>query len=229
MTKFLLLWIESPLQSWGVDSKFKRRETLNFPTKSGILGMLFSAMGKVGEQRELLKRFSTLKHTTISYNNAVQKEELQMIGAGYDDTDDFESMFIPRNKTGKISNGANKRGGIIKTKRFYLQDATFSVILEIDEENVSGAVEGLQNPTFPLFFGRKCCQPSDLIFRGVFNNEEDAILESDKIANDKIANGKKLKKYFTVKDGNEMAITDVPVSFGEKKEYSTRTIDKILE
>ena len=34
----LLLWLEAPLQSWGVDSRFGRRDTLPFPSRSGVLG-----------------------------------------------------------------------------------------------------------------------------------------------------------------------------------------------
>ena len=50
----LLLWLEAPLQSWGADSRYGRRDTLPFPTRSGILGLLCCAMGRGGEQREWL-------------------------------------------------------------------------------------------------------------------------------------------------------------------------------
>lgn len=43
--KFLLLWLEAPLQSWGHDSKFGQRYSLDFPTKSGVLGIFCSARG----------------------------------------------------------------------------------------------------------------------------------------------------------------------------------------
>lgn len=55
---YVLLWLEAPLQSWGANSKFNRRTTVSFPTKSGVLGLVLSAMGKGGEQRELLELFS---------------------------------------------------------------------------------------------------------------------------------------------------------------------------
>lgn len=42
------MWLEGPLQSWGVNSKYGRRDTLQFPTKSGILGIILCAMGKGG-------------------------------------------------------------------------------------------------------------------------------------------------------------------------------------
>ena len=49
--KTLLLWLEAPLQSWGAGSRYGRRDTLPFPTRSGILGLLCCAMGRGGEQR----------------------------------------------------------------------------------------------------------------------------------------------------------------------------------
>ena len=64
-TKYLLLWLEAPLQSWGADSKFNRRDTVKFPTKSGITGLLLSALGASGEQTELLSKLARLKLTVI--------------------------------------------------------------------------------------------------------------------------------------------------------------------
>ena len=45
---YLLLWLEAPLQAWGHDSKFGRRDSLDFPTKSGVLGLLCCARGARG-------------------------------------------------------------------------------------------------------------------------------------------------------------------------------------
>ncbi|HBZ0090419.1 TPA: type I-E CRISPR-associated protein Cas5/CasD, partial [Klebsiella pneumoniae] len=47
-TQYMLLWLEGPLQSWGGDSKFGVRDTLNFPTRSGILGLICCARGAAG-------------------------------------------------------------------------------------------------------------------------------------------------------------------------------------
>lgn len=41
----LLLRLAGPIQSWGVESKFEIRRTINFPTKSGVIGMLAAAFG----------------------------------------------------------------------------------------------------------------------------------------------------------------------------------------
>ena len=96
---YLLLWLEAPLQSWGYDSKFGRRDTLNFPTKSGVLGLVCCALGAGGEQRELLERLVQLDHTVLSFVRTKTKldqeqvkcksepllRDFHMVGSGYDD------------------------------------------------------------------------------------------------------------------------------------------------
>ncbi|WP_223273999.1 CRISPR-associated protein Cas5, partial [Nocardia cerradoensis] len=37
--------LAAPLQSWGVASRFARRETQQYPSKSGILGLIAAARG----------------------------------------------------------------------------------------------------------------------------------------------------------------------------------------
>lgn len=46
----LLLKLAGPLQAWGVESKFDERRTLNFPTKSGVIGMVAAALGRSREE-----------------------------------------------------------------------------------------------------------------------------------------------------------------------------------
>lgn len=55
----LLLRLAAPLQSWGVESKFDTRRTLGYPTKSGVIGLVASAMGR--ERTESLDDLNELK------------------------------------------------------------------------------------------------------------------------------------------------------------------------
>lgn len=55
----LLLRLAAPLQSWGVESKFDTRRTLGYPTKSGVIGLVASAMGR--ERTEPLDDLNELK------------------------------------------------------------------------------------------------------------------------------------------------------------------------
>jgi CRISPR system Cascade subunit CasD len=236
-TRYLLLWLEGPLQSWGADSKFGRRDTLWFPTKSGLLGMLCAAMGASGEQRELLEEMADLDQTVISYvrltmqksGKTVQHDsepllqDFHMVGSGYDDTDPWQSMLIPKTMEGKKAVG----GGQKMTYRYYLQDAKFAVILKVPDSKAKIFADALQNPVFDIYLGRKNCVPTDFVFRGIFDNEKDAIAAAGNIAA-----GKNLAEDFWVVSGEDsrgesFTINDVPVQFGPVKKYRDRRVTRI--
>jgi len=238
MTRHLLLWLQAPLQSWGHDSKFGRRDTLNFPTRSGILGLVCCALGAGGKQRELLSEFAPLKQWVISFvrsrKNAKEETvkrnhepllcDFHMIGSGYDDKDPWETLLIPKTSEGKKAVG----GGTKITYRYYLQDAFFAVILEVPSEKAEIFAEKLQYPVWDLCLGRRSCIPTDLVYRGTFDSEVTAELEAVKIATEK-----HLLADFRVVDGAHeegdevLTLTDVPVQFGERKVYRDRRVTVI--
>ena len=41
----VFLWLEGPLQAWGVTSRFAVRDTGDVPSKSGVLGLVCAALG----------------------------------------------------------------------------------------------------------------------------------------------------------------------------------------
>ena len=112
---YLLLWLEAPLQSWGYDSKFGRRDSLDFPTKSGVLGLLCCARGAGGEQTEWLRRWADRDMQVEAYvpadrhGKAVPRlplmRDFHMVGSGYDDQDPWENLLIPKTSDGKKAVG----------------------------------------------------------------------------------------------------------------------------
>ncbi len=42
----LLLRLAGPLQSWGTQSRFRVRDTGREPSKSGVIGLLCTALGR---------------------------------------------------------------------------------------------------------------------------------------------------------------------------------------
>ena len=234
-TSFLLLWFEAPLQSWGADSKFGRRDSLNFPTKSGVLGLLLCALGATGEQKELLERLAPLKQTAISYvrtiikkNNTVDKEDREpllmdfhMVGSGYDNDDFWQSLLIPKKSDGSSAVG----GGAKMTYRYYLQDAKFAVLLEIPNDLSATFSNALINPVYDIYLGRKNCVPTDFVYRGTFENENDAFVQADQIAKEKnlVEDFRVLHGEF-FEQGNILTLNDIPVQFGEIKRYRDRRV-----
>lgn len=221
---YVLLWLEAPLQSWGFDSKFNRRDTLDFPTRSGIVGLILCAMGAKGKQIELLERLSQYKQTVYSFNKD-KKEALlcdfQMVGSAYDEADPWATLLIPKTSEGKKAVG----GGTKLTYRYYLQDAYFGLILELPEDLAKQTEYALQNPVFDLYLGRKNCVPSDFIYRGIFVTNEEAEAELLNISNEKgLALAFKVLSEDKASEGDVITLNDIPVQLGTDKRYKDRRV-----
>ncbi|PHV08404.1 type I-E CRISPR-associated protein Cas5/CasD [Janthinobacterium sp. BJB412] len=226
---YLLLWLEAPLQSWGHDSRFGRRESLGFPTKSGVLGLLCCALGAGGQQKDLLAEFADLDMQLISYSRAdlsgaaLPREPLlrdfQMVGSGYDDADPWQSLLIPKTSGGKKAVG----GGTKMTYRYYLQDMCFAVAIQVPERWVQQLAAALQNPVWDLFLGRKSCVPTELIYQGRFDSAVQAFERSLTLALDKQrAFGFRVVQGAAV--GEVLTLNDVPLEFGQRKRYRDRQV-----
>lgn len=232
--KFLLLWLEAPLQSWGADSKFGRRDTLPFPTKSGVTGLLLCALGASGGQNELLGKLAPLRQTVVSFVRLLTKDnfdnlakserepllrDFHMVGSGYDEKAEWEKLMIPKKMDGSAAVG----GGTKMTYRYYLQDAKFAVVVELPQALAGDFAAHLQSPNYDLYLGRKNCVPTDFIYRGLFDTEELALRSAYQIASEK-----ELTEDFRVLDGecegDAMTLNDVPVQFGVIKKYRDRRV-----
>jgi len=239
MNRYILLWFEGPLQSWGFNSKFGRRETLSFPTKSAVYGMLLSAMGKTGAQKEFLETIASFKQTVISYTNVNERKldgkffwlptlsskiliDYHMVGSGYNSEDSWQDLFIPKKRDGSTPN----TGGAKITYRYYLQDAKFAIIQEMDSAIVEDISDALNAPVFEICLGRKSCIPTDFINRGIFNTFEEALEQANSIKN-----AKNLIEQFRIIEeegkGEEFVIEDVPIQFGQFKKYKNRIVSLV--
>lgn len=226
-TKHILLWFEAPLQSWGADSRFGRRDTLAFPTKSAVTGLILAAVGASGPQEEILAELAPLSQTVISFKPSPRRAggqsdrllDFHMVGSGYNEADAWERMMVPKTSTRKRAVG----GGSKITYRFYLQDARFAVLFEVPSNRVDELVQGLSAPVYDVFLGRKSCVPSDLVFRGTYTDLESGLTESERIAG-----AKNLDEAFRVVPGSHrgdtFAVRDVPVRFGPRKSYRQRVV-----
>lgn len=237
----LLLWLEAPLQSWGFDSKFGRRDTLAFPTKSGVLGMVCSALGAGGEQRALLTEFAALGQTVVSFVRSKQTadgvikqdrepllRDFHMVGAGYDLNDPWQALLEPYKSDGKPRKSDG--GGNKMTYRYYLQDAVFAVVLEVPVDKAEAIALALQNPIWDIYLGRKNCVPTDFIYRGIFDNEAIALEKAHSIAGQKNRLEDFRVLHGTLGEGKAdevFTINDVPLQFGEDKRYGDRQVSLI--
>lgn len=228
-TQYMLLWLEGPLQAWGHDSKFGVRDTLNFPTRSGILGLLCCARGAGGPEVEWLAQMNNMNMEVRAYaradNNGLPQLrepalcDFQMVGSGYDDSDPWQNLLIPKTSGGKKAVG----GGTKMTYRYYLQDAVFAVVLELPQEQSESLSDALQNPVWDLYLGRKNCVPTELIYQGLFEDVDAAWQQARTLADSK----QRLLSYAVIEgegDGDIITLNDVPVQFGPQKRYRDRQV-----
>ena len=220
-------WFAGPMQSWGYDSKFDTRRTLNFPTRSGITGILLAALGASGPQEELLAEVAACPLSVYSFNDesSLSLTDYQVVGNGYDDSS-WGKMMSPKTSDG----GTPVGGGARLTYRQYLLDRCFGAIWQMPEAVCEKFAAALQWPVFDLFLGRKCCVPSEMIFQGMTNSEHDALLILASL-------GKKhqltLQYAFREvleagEDTETILLADVPFRFGLHKVYGERWVKKEL-
>lgn len=229
MNSYLLLWLEAPLQSWGHDSRFGRRDSLDFPTKSGVLGLLCCARGAGGEEREWLAACADLDMRIEAFvrqdhqGQPVPRQPLlrdfHMVGSGYDDSDAWQSLLVPKTSAGKKAVG----GGTKMTYRYYVQDMAYAVVMEVPECEVDLIVAALNSPVWDIYLGRKNCVPTDFVFRGVHASADNALAEGRRLAASKLRS-----LAFRVSqgqgDGEVLTLNDVPECFGTDKRYRDRLV-----
>lgn len=162
--KILLFRLEGPLQSWGEMSHWDVRETAYIPTKSAIVGLLSSCMGWHRDDRRIQKLNDAIKlgvrvdrqgNLLVDFHTVKGCPRLAVAGGGYRALD--KSTIISR--------------------RSYLQDASFLVAITADDEIVEQLKNGLTNPCYVPFLGRKACIPSVPIIP-VVRNEYSSIEEA---------------------------------------------------
>ena len=201
----ILLRLAAPLQSWGVESKFIYRMTGYEPSKSGVLGLVASAMGVSRTDDAALNRLAKLK-----FGVRIDQQGNLL--------HDYQTVEAPKPYI---------------VHRYYLEDAVFVAGLESkDEELINEIAYALQHPRYPLFLGRRSCPPTLPIFLGIRAEPLEKALEIEPwAASDAVKTTKREADLPVVIDekfspGNEMRM-DVPVSFSqEHRQYKYRSLSR---
>lgn len=162
----LALRLEGPMQSWGCDSQFNRRDTGFIPTKSGVAGMCCAALGhdrgSDAEQR-FLESFNRLVMTAFAIPRAPGLNEVSIRRLT-----DYHTVQNTRTADGK-----NKDCHI--THRTYLLDASFGVLLEGVRVFLQPLAQALADPVWGIWLGRKTCIPSAPVLVGLYNTQDEAL------------------------------------------------------
>lgn len=206
----ILLRLAAPLQSWGYDSIYDRRNTNYYPTKSGVIGIIAAALGRTRE--DSIKNLADCK-----------------FGIRIDRQGSILSDF----QTTEMQNYLNKGYKSNVSKREYLSDAVFLAGLEYnDEKLVENIVEALKYPKFSLFLGRKSCPPTyPLFLKTTTLDLYLALQKEDWLVPEWQAQRKKdPSKLRIIVDSTQSkaVVRDVPLSYSPKKrEYTYRGIHEM--
>ncbi|MEV0537903.1 type I-E CRISPR-associated protein Cas5/CasD [Kitasatospora sp. NPDC050463] len=132
----LALQLAGPLQSWGASSRFARRTTESAPTKSGVIGLLASALGLDRADDDGLGELAALRFGVRIDQPGTRLRDYQT--AQHFDTG--ESMPL--------------------SERFYLADAVFVAAVEGPAPLIDKVHAALRAPAYLPYLGRRSCPPS---------------------------------------------------------------------
>lgn len=140
----LLLRLAAPLQSWGGESRYETRLTRPEPTKSAVVGLLASALGR--DREDDISDLAALRF-------GVRSDQVGQIMR------DFH--------TASVWDGGKKKTTTV-TDRMYLQDSVFVAGLESDDASfLQMLADALAAPAHALYLGRRSCVLSFPWFLGV--------------------------------------------------------------
>lgn len=195
----LLLRFAGPLQAWGADSRFDVRRTNREPTKSGVIGLIASALG--------LRRDAPLDELNrLRFGVRVDREGVLLR--------DLHTVRKDKNTS-------------YMTTRYYLSDAVFLIGLHSDDEALMQRLEhAVRNPAHPLFLGRRSCPPEGRVCLGLRQMPLEEALKSEPslIPPKPSKPGEPQRARIVLDDPRGTArLNDLPVSFSPyNRQYAYR-------
>jgi CRISPR system Cascade subunit CasD len=145
----LLLRICGPMQSWGVQSAAKDRDTGLEPSKSGVVGLLCAAQGIPRADAVTVARLAKLTMAVRIDREGVLLDDYHTAGK-----DGF-----------RRANGTLEKKDVVVSTRHYLSDARFLAGLAGDDLALLAQLHAaLRDPVWPLYLGRKAFVPGEPVW-----------------------------------------------------------------
>jgi len=214
---YLALRLDGPLQSWGFDSQYNRRNTGLMPTKSAIAGMCCAAIGfprGSEKEQEFLTKFSMVRMTAIAIPRKGAKKDLAVRRL-----QDYHTVQNTRRASGMLNTDC------VLTHRQYLTDAAFGVLLEGATGLLDKIATALANPTWGIWLGRKTCIPSAPVLAGIRGNRDEALrLIIGEMSLEAFTRQEEAENFAEGRD----SLPDTPVSFAtDRRVFSPRRVRTI--
>jgi len=213
---YAALFFDAPMVSFGVDSKFDQRDTLTFPSRSVVTGLIAAAMGIPRGDSVRLGELAELAVVSIVFPNASGsiEEDFHTIGGGYPDS------------TKPLSAEGQKKNNPIVTSRYYLTGSRSAAIVSGKSEQIARIASAMQDPVWGGWIGRKCCIPATPVFQGVFQTEEEALKQLRTLAGLDDGERPRIFRECSPIDPEAALYPDVPVDF-ESREFAPRALKEV--
>lgn len=233
-TACLVLRLAAPLQAWGGQTEFNRRETMAAPTYSGVLGLLAAAQGRRRDDPIL---------DLLELRLGVRVDRPGSLLRDYHTVSEADGA--PLRSTQVTRQGLQKRTSPPKhtavTERFYLQDAAFVAVVEGPHDLLNALTQAVLQPTFPLALGRRACPPthplilfptgtSDRLWAGSLRDviAQVSWQESPRVRERHGRASVTLPATVHDEQGQERTI-DIPATFAHKhRAFTTRRVSRIF-
>ena len=192
----LVLRLAGPMQSWGLRSRYTHRETWDYPTCSGVVGLLSAALGR---QRG---------------SDCSDLATLDMI----------VRVDRPGERMADYHTATDAAGKTALSNREYLADACFTVALAGDSVLVDRLADALRRPVFQLSLGRRACVPTQPVLLGVHDGDADTALAAFPYEGD--SDGTLVRTVSGTDTGitDSVVVWDIPYARDGRWHYRPRTV-----
>lgn len=212
-TRSVLLRLEAPLQAWGDRSRFEIRSTNDYPTQSGITGLIACALGH--SQEVPLGELANLEIAVRIDDAGEVIRDFQTVGVG--DPKTRRGGWV--SAEGKVTTGEAKL-----STRYYLSDSYFTAAVGHPDPNLLDEIaRALHRPKWVLYLGRKSCPPSSPVLIGASPHHPDEALTLLPYQGHRRRPPGQMTLVTTSRDGRGDTIQDVPVSF-DTRTYRSRVV-----
>ena len=166
MSDSLAFLIDAPMQSWGVSSRFQRRETEGWPTKSALVGLIAAAMGidkHALDEAEKLTHLAALVFSVFRWGKphpSLRLSDFHTIGGGWHDQWKADKNDVIAKFSVPAKAGDGSPFGTVVTRRSYLTDARFIAVFQGERSVLDSISSALLDPVWGVWFGRKTCIPA---------------------------------------------------------------------
>ncbi|MDG4827690.1 type I-E CRISPR-associated protein Cas5/CasD [Solwaraspora sp. WMMD1047] len=217
----LLLRLAGPLQSWGDHSTFSTRDTRAYPTRSALIGLIASALGR--RREEPISDLTALAFTIRVDRAGAVLRDFHTVGGG-----------LARDQTVPTAEGS-RRGpgqGTIVSHRYYLTDAAFTVAMTGPQPLVDAIANALDRPAWAPYLGRRSCPAeAPLLLQVTPGDPVHALYQSVPMARPPVT-GDTVPVDFVLEspppgreDASQLTANDVPLDFHpHRRRYLSRSL-----